>query len=353
MVTIVPCRPADITIRAYDDSLQAGWDDYVYRHPQSSVFHLVAWKCLIEKAFGFEPRYLAAEDNGRLRGVLPLFLVDNWMQGKTLISAPFAVYGGICADDEPTAGALRRAACDLAREQKVQYLELREQWPTFHPDFQRKHLYVTFERELPSDSQELLQSFPRDTRYMVRKGQKNKLRSVLDNSNLNIFYDIYAYSVRQLGTPVFSRGYFRILLDEFGDHCEITTIWHNESPVAAVLSLRFRDSILPYYGGSLLEGRQLAANNFMYWEVMRRAVEQGIRYYDFGRSKLGTGAHAFKTQWGMRERPLPYQFYLVRRKTMPNFSPVNPKFRLGVNLWKRMPQKAANAIGPSLVRLFP
>jgi FemAB-related protein (PEP-CTERM system-associated) len=317
------------------------------------LFHLTAWKRSIERAFGFQARYLAVEEQGTIRGVLPLFLVDNWVQGKSLISAPFAVYGGICADDEGAAETLRTAACELARKEKVQFLELREQRPFSYPDFHCKHLYVTFDRELPSDCRELLQSFPRDTRYMIRKAQKGGLRAVVGNGHLDVLYGIYAYSVRQLGTPVFSRRYFQILLEEFGENCEVTTIWHEEKAIAGVLSFRFRDRILPYYGGSLLEGRQLAANNFMYWEVMRRAAECGIRYYDFGRSKLGTGAYAFKTQWGMQERPLPYQFYLGRRKTMPNFSPVNPRFRLGVNLWKRMPLWAANVLGPRVVRLFP
>lgn len=348
-----PDTATKITVRAYDEGLRTRWDAYVLAHPQGTLFHLTAWKRSIERGFGFQGRYLAAEDKGKLRGVLPLFLIDNFVQGKSLISVPFAVYGGVCADDEETAEALRAAACELARAAGVQYLELREHWPVSYPDFERKDLYVTFGRELPSDGQQLLQSFPRDTRYMIRKAQKSGLRALVDTDRLDVLYAIYAYSVKQLGTPVFSRRYFQILLEEFGDACEITTIWHGEKAIAGVLSFRFRDGIFPYYGGSLREGRQLAANNFMYWEVMRRAAEGGIRQYDFGRSKLGTGAHAFKTQWGMRERPLPYQFYLVRRKTMPNFSPANPRFRLGVNLWKRLPLGAANVLGPRLVRLFP
>jgi FemAB-related protein (PEP-CTERM system-associated) len=353
MSIAAPVHATKSSVRRYDESLRAQWDEYVQRHPQGSVFHLTAWKRCVERAFGFQACYLVAEEQGRIRGVLPLFLIDNFVQGKSLISSPFAVYGGICADDEEAAEALRTAACELARAEGVQYLELREQRQVSYPDFHRKDLYVTFDRELPSDAQQLLQSFPRDTRYMIRKAQKAGLRALVDNDRLDVLYDIYAYSVRQLGTPVFSRRYFQILLEEFGDHSEITTIWHGEKAIAGVLSFRFRNGIVPYYGGSLREGRQLAANNFMYWEVMRRAAECGIRHYDFGRSKLGTGAHAFKTQWGMRERPLPYQFYLVRRRTMPNFSPVNPRFRLGVNLWKRLPLGVATMLGPHLVRLFP
>jgi len=346
--------PRTLEVRqARETELERAWDDYVYRHHSASPFHLTAWKRAIEKTFGFEARYLVTVDQGEICGVLPLFMVHNLLQGRALVSTPFAVYGGICASDQEAGDLLRTAACQMARDERVQYLELREQAPIDDPNFLIKQLYVTFDQELPGTVDRLFQSLPRDTRYMIRKAQKNALHAVVDCGQIDSFYEIYARSVHQLGTPVFSKRFFRILLEEFGEQCEITVVWQRACAVAGVLSFRFRDWILPYYGGSTPEGRQLAANNFMYWEVMRRAVECGIRYYDFGRSKLGTGAYAFKTQWNMRERPLPYQFYLVRRKSMPNFSPVNPRFRLGVSLWKRMPLPVTKTLGPAFVRLFP
>jgi len=159
--------------------------------------------------------------------------------------------------------------------------------------------------------------------------------------------------VRQLGTPVFGKEFFRRLRAEFGDRCETTVVWHGEKAIAGALSFRFRDWILPYYGGSLMEGRRLAANNFLYWEVMKRALERGLQHFDFGRSKMGTGAHAFKCQWNMREYPLPYQYYLAGRKEMPNFSPTNPRFKSAIALWKHLPFSVTKLLGPRLVRLFP
>ena len=347
------CCPAGIKIRAYEDDLRAAWDNYVYQHPGGSLFHLTSWKRVIEKAFGFESRYLVAEDQGHIRGVLPLFLVDNLIQQKSLISTPFAVYGGICSSDDEASNALLRTACQIARDEGVQYLELRERRSTSYQDFLVKQLYVTFDQELPQEAERLLQRFPRDTRYMIRKAQKNGLRTLVDNERLTVFYKIYAHSVHHLGTPVFSKTFFQTLLQEFGDRCEITTVWHGAKGVAGVLSFRYRDWILPYYGGSLLEGRQLAVNNFMYWEVMKRAIENGIRFFDFGRSKLGTGSYLFKTQWNMRERALPYQFFLVRGKTMPNYSPANPRFQLAISLWRAMPFSLTERVGPLVVRLFP
>jgi FemAB-related protein (PEP-CTERM system-associated) len=337
----------------YEDHFRAVWDDYVCQHPLATLFHLTAWKRVIEKTFGFKSRYLFVEEDGKVRGVLPLFLVSSVIQGLTLISTPFAVYGGPCADNEEIARLLRQAACRLAEEEAVQYLELRNRQSSSEPRFHTKELYVSFDLELPSDDEQLMKVFPRDTRYMIRKGQKNGLQAIRDNTQLELFYEIYCRSFHHLGTPVFPRRLFHNFLEEFGRQCELLTVWQGAKALASVLSFRFRDWILPYFGGSLLEGRPVAANNFMYWEVMKQAMAEGVRFFDFGRSKLGSGAYDFKTQWNMQERPLPYQFYLVKRNTMPNFSPANPKFKKAIEIWRAMPFALTKMIGPSVVKLFP
>ena len=142
-------------------------------------------------------------------------------------------------------------------------------------------------------------------------------------------------------------------MDELEDNAEIMVVRKDQTPVAAVMSFRFRNWILPYYGGSTLEGRHYAANNFMYWELLESARQRGIRRFDFGRSKRGTGAYDFKSGWNMRESALPYQFHLVKRQELPNFSPTNPKFSRVIDLWKRIPFPVTKAIGPALVKLFP
>jgi FemAB-related protein (PEP-CTERM system-associated) len=342
-----------VAVRAYEESLRGAWDKYVLNHPAGTFFHLTAWKRVVERCFGFKSCYLIAEEGGTIRGVLPLFLVNNFLQGRSLISTPFATYGGACADSEQIETALSSRAVEMAQQERVQYLELRQQRPIPEPGFVTKELYVTFDLQLPKTAEELQRGFPRDTRYMIRKAEKNGLRAVVDNRQLATFYEIYSRSFHNLGTPVFPRRLFEIIFDEFGEQCELMTVWRESKALASVLSFRFRDWIMPYFGGSLLDGRQFAANNFMYWAVMKRALEMGIRNFDFGRSKLGSGSYTFKTSWNMRERPLPYQFALVQRKTMPNFSPANPKFKLAILVWRSLPFAMTKWLGPAFVHLFP
>ena len=81
---------------------------------------------------------------------------------------------------------------------------------------------------------------------------------------------------------------------------------------------------------------------------MKKSCEAGIKVFDYGRSKQGTGSYSFKKNWGFEPRPLHYQYYLVKAKQVPNVSPTNPKYRLMVNTWRRLPLVMANAFGPMI-----
>jgi FemAB-related protein (PEP-CTERM system-associated) len=184
---------------------------------------------------------------------------------------------------------------------------------------------------------------------MVRKGIQNGLSS-RSNRDMGLLHRVYAESVRNLGTPVYARRYFTILGEAFADSCDVVTIMDAEQVVASVLNFYFRDEVLPYYGGGTALARQRAGNDFMYWEVMRRAAARGCRLFDFGRSKLGTGSFAFKHNWGFEPEPLHYRYHLAPGATIPDVNPLNPKYRLFIAAWKRLPLPVANLLGPPIVR---
>jgi FemAB-related protein (PEP-CTERM system-associated) len=184
---------------------------------------------------------------------------------------------------------------------------------------------------------------------MVRKGIERGLYSSVSR-DVDGLHRVYAESVRNLGTPVFSRRYFRILAEVFGAALDVVTIHDGEQPVAAVMNFYWRDEVLPYYGGGTAAARACHANDFMYWEVMRRAAARGCRLFDYGRSKLGTGAYAFKKNWGFEPAPLHYRFHLAPGAAIPDHNPLNPKYRLFIAAWKRLPLPLANLIGPPVVR---
>ena len=165
------------------------------------------------------------------------------------------------------------------------------------------------------------------------------------------FFALYADNVRRHGTPALARQYFEALQRVFGADCEsLIVVDANGRPVSGVLSFYFRDEVLPYYAGDAVSARDLAANDFKYWELMRRACERGLKVFDYGRSKRGSGSFAFKKNWGFEPQPLHYEYRLYRGKTIPQNNPMNPKYRALIALWRRLPLAVANRIGPHLAR---
>ncbi|MGH8283232.1 MAG: FemAB family XrtA/PEP-CTERM system-associated protein [Gammaproteobacteria bacterium] len=338
----------DCTVKRLVPEDELRWDAFVRASPHASFFHMAAWRRIIEQAFGHSCHYLYAEQAGEITGILPLAQIKSRLFGHALISTPFCVYGGVVARDESVETLLTQAASTLAEELQVDYLELRNRepgcfsWPT-------KDLYVSFRKTISADHAVNLQAIPRKQRAMVRKGMDAGLQ-VRADAGLDEFYAVYAESVRNLGTPVLARKYYFLLKELFAEDCELTVITHHEKPVAAVMSFYFRDEVHPYYGGSIAAGRDLKANDFMYWVVMQRAVERGAKIFDYGRSKRDTGSYHFKKHWGFEPQPLPYAYYLVRAKTVPDISPANKKYSLFIKAWRRLPLPVSRAIGPWIAR---
>ncbi|MFS2002564.1 FemAB family XrtA/PEP-CTERM system-associated protein [Duganella sp. CT11-25] len=327
---------------------RARWDEFVERCPDATFFHRAGWRQVIEEGFGHPTWFMYAETDGRIDAILPLAQVRSRLFGNTLSSLPFCVYGGIAAMHADAAAAVDQAAQQLAARLQVDHLEYRHMRPT-QADWLHKNLYVTFRKPLHADPERNMLAIPRKQRAMVRKGIAGGLSSTQD-ADTSRFFDCYADSVHRLGTPVFSRRYFALLQRVFGDDCEVLCVQQAGRPVCAVLSFRFRDEILPYYGGGGVQARTLAGNDFMYWEVMRRACAQGCTLFDFGRSKYGTGSFAFKKNWGFEPQPLHYDYQLHRGKQLKDVQPLNPRFQLFIKAWRLLPLPVANAIGPHIVR---
>jgi FemAB-related protein (PEP-CTERM system-associated) len=350
--------PAELTIKPYAAACAAAWDDYARRAPAATFCHLFGWARVIERVWGHRPCHLYAERAGAITGVLPLFHVRSRLFGSMLVSTPNAVYGGVAADDAETRAALIAAAKEAATQLQVDYLELRHSRASSEavedPELQRKNLYVAFEHSITADEEALMRSFPRDLRRMIRQGPKHHLAAETGRAELlDEFYEVYATSLRNLGTPVFPKRLFAEFLREFPDASDIVLVRQGAQVAGAVLSFYFRDMVMPYYAGAYPEFYRAGINNFMYWELMRHAAARGCLRFDFGRSKLGTGACAFKRGWGMTERPLPYQYFLVRARHLPDLSPANPKFGLMIKLWQRLPLGVTKLIGPRIVRHLP
>ncbi len=341
-----------LTVKQLDSS-DAGeaerWDAFVADCAGATFFHRAGWQTIIKDVFGHDAYFLYAERNGAIQGVLPLAHVNSLLFGNALVSLPFAVYGGVAASNAAAADTLEAESQTIARRLGVDHLELRNLQPR-HPEWPTQDLYVTFRKELEPEVDANMQAIPRKQRAMVRKGIKHGLRSEIDTT-VDRFFALYADNVHRHGTPAMPKRYFQKLLQVFGKDCEVLTVVDASGrPLSSVLSFYYRDEVLPYYAGDDLSARELAANDFKYWELMRRACERGVKVFDYGRSKRGTGPYSFKKNWGFEPRPLFYEYCLYKRESIPQNNPNNAKYKLLIETWRRMPIGLANWLGPFIVR---
>ena len=336
-------------LQPQDAATAAQWDKFVIACPTATFFHRAGWQNIVRDIFGHDTYFLYVEADGHIQGVLSLGHVNSWLFGNSLISLPFAVYGGVAVLNAEAANALELEAQQIARRLGVVHLELRNvnsrhmEWPT-------QDLYVTFRKEILPQEDANLQAIPRKQRAMVRKGINNGLVSELD-SDVERFFKLYSDNVHRHGTPAMPKRYFEALRAEFATDCDVLTVTASDGrALSSVLSFYFRDEVLPYYAGDEESARALAANDFKYWELMRRSCARGFKLFDFGRSKQGTGSYSFKKNWGFEPKPLHYEYCLYKRDAIPQNNPSNAKYKLLIALWRRMPIGLANWLGPHIVR---
>ncbi|MBC7940128.1 MAG: FemAB family PEP-CTERM system-associated protein, partial [Chitinophagaceae bacterium] len=267
-----------------DTRQAADWDAFVMACPQATFFHRAGWQRILSEVFRHRTHFLYAVTDGRISGVLPLAEVKSFLFGHALTSLPFAVYGGAAAVDTASRLALEQEAHALAQKLGVQHLELRHR-ERLHADWPEQDLYVCFRKPILADEEANMLAIPRKQRAMVRKGIKNGLVSHID-ADAGRFFQLYADNVHRHGTPAMPRRYFDALQHEFGADCEVLTVCGPDGrPLSSVLSFYFRDEVLPYYAGDDEAARDLAANDFKYWELMRRSCARGLKVFDYGRSK--------------------------------------------------------------------
>ena len=320
----------------------------------ATAFHAIAWGEAVTKSTGHDYLPLIAEDaQGSITGFLPLHAVHSPLFGRAMVSAGFAVDGGIIAADDVSAQALGEAGWQLAERYSAPTLELRGGWLPDDPRWTIKSdahagFVAVLVADGPDADQKQLDRVPRKQRAEVRKGLANDLvvrtgASALDREQ---HYAVYAESVRNLGTPVFPRALFEAVLDGLGDNADILTVLHNDVPVASVLNLYHRGTVMPFWGGGVWAARGLRANDIMYYALMNHARRRGCSRFDFGRSKVGSGAFAFKKNWGFEPSPLSYAIRNADGQPPRDVNPLSPKYRLQIALWQRLPLPIANRLGP-------
>lgn len=328
------------------------WDAYVRGHEGGSLYHLLCWRRVIRRAFGSTDHYLYVERGGEIEGVLPLFRRGAAPFSRALVSVPVGVAGGVLARDDEARTLLMKGARALAHREAVDYIEYKSECAVFEELRTKGDLYYTFRQELFPDRESQLKAVPRKARAVIRSAERAGLTWAFNSTDLEPFYDLYALSLRNLGTPMFPKELFIAGLEEL-ENADILTVRQCGRIIGCVMNFYYKDVILPFFAGALPEARDVGINNYLYWVMLETGHTRGYRVFDFGRSKAGTGAFAFKKHFGMMPVALEYQYDLIGAEELPNVNPTNPRYAKAIDAWKRLPVPLTKWAGPLLSRRIP
>ena len=332
----------------------AEWDLFVRAFEGATAYHRFGWKAVFARSFGHPSHYLAAiDDNGGWQGILPLVHMRSRIFGNFLVSLPFVNYGGLLCENEAAAGLLLEEAEKIRRTCGATHVELRHvaRRPENLPTKQHK---VTMVLELAGSTEDLWKAFDPKLRNQIRKAQKSGLHFGRGHLDLiDDFYEVFARNMRDLGTPVYSKQFFRNVMETFPDTTTIVAVLHEGRMIAAGIASWFRGRLEIPWASSIKDYKALCPNHKLYWEAIRFAIEHGFREFDFGRSTPNEGTYNFKKQWGALPIPLNWQYLLDEHGHLPELNPSNPKYRMAIRAWQRLPIPVTKVLGPLIVRNIP
>ncbi|MEX2123365.1 MAG: FemAB family XrtA/PEP-CTERM system-associated protein [Woeseia sp.] len=350
----ISAMPPDSAVAVTDAgaSCMAAWDGYVRGHATASVYHLAAWRELIESVFDRETHYLLAENSGQIRGVLPLVRLKSLLFGDFLVSMPYVSYGGVLADDASTCARLIESATSLGRELDVAHVELRHLADC--TSLPKRLDKVSMRLRLSGDSDTLWNKLGSKVRAQVKRPQKEGAESEIGGEELvEDFYTVFSVKYRDLGVPVYPLTWFRAILQRFPELARVFVVRVAGHPVAASVVIGFNGKLEVPWASSLRSADRYGVNMYLYWSMLKYAEEQGYEIFDFGRSTQGSGTFRFKKQWGAEPVQLYWHYWLRDTQEIPQLNPANPKFQAAVAVWRKLPVWMANRIGPQIVKNLP
>lgn len=344
------CDQISIALLKAEDQ---AWNRYVESNPAASLYHRAEWRDLIHEAFGHECYYFYAHDNnGKIVGILPLVRLNSRFFGDFMVSMPYFNSGGAIANSLSIEQKLIQTANGHAKNIGSDHIEYRD-------SISRDGMPVRSEKvnmilSLPDTHEALWHSFTSKLRSQIRRAQREETQVIIGGAEcLDDFYTVFAHNMRDLGTPVYGKSFFRKILQQFDEHGRIVIVSMGNRPVAAAFLLGYKKNLEIPWASTIKDVNHLSMNMLLYWEVLKFAIKNRYRYFDFGRSSKESGTFRFKQQWGAKPKQCYWHYWLQNGSEIPSLNPNNPKYKLLISLWKKIPVCITKYIGPGIVKNLP
>jgi CelD/BcsL family acetyltransferase involved in cellulose biosynthesis len=332
-------------ISSLDPVADPRWSRFVDRHPRASIFHTGGWLEALQQTYGYRPVALTtAHPDQELRDAVVFCRIETLLSGGRLVSLPFADHCDPLVSSAGTLDAMLKSPhCQLAPRE---YLELRPRTSSLVPpgDLVPCRAFHLHALDLSPSTDELLRSFHRDgVQRKLRRAQRERLVCEEGRSDalLEAFYRLFILTRRRHGLPPQPREWFRNLVRCLGDALTIRVAYKGGRPIACLITLRHRQTLVYKYGASDVRFHNLGGVILLFWSTIEAAKREGLTEFDLGRCDLdNAGLATFKDHWGATRSTLTY----LRR-------PEAAALRLDERVSSRFARKIIAHAPPSLLEL--
>jgi FemAB-related protein (PEP-CTERM system-associated) len=328
------------------------WDNYVRASPDSTIYHLLGLKEAIEETYNAKTIYLLAlNDSKDAVGVLPLVSLRFPWVTDALVSLPYSAYGGALANSDSVVLALLREAESIRIGMGLGSLLTKGLSRTNFEAFTDERIHYSMILDTNRSFEDIWRnSFTPSCRNHCNKAARLGVRIELghDDKTLRDFYGLYVDQQHRHGSPMHGISWFRQLRRHLGHHVLFAVAYLGEDPIVSVCALMYRNRMITNNGGRKAAFSSSGANNLLQCELIRHACASVVEVFDFARSEFGSGAYQFKWSFGARPIRTYYQYAVSPGRRRPTTEPSDPRYKLPVEVWKRLPRFLVRRVGPTI-----
>jgi lipid II:glycine glycyltransferase (peptidoglycan interpeptide bridge formation enzyme) len=289
------------------------WEPFVKRHPHGSVFHSHAWLEALRRTYGYEPiAYTTAGPGHPLQDGAVFCRVESRLTGRRLVALPFSDHCDLLVSGPEDLQVFAEGLEQELQKENWRYIEIRPLHETELANGlgQSSASYSFHQLDLQPDLETLLGNCHRSsTQRKIQRAQREGLvyTEGTDKSFLDGFYRLLVLTRRRHRLPPQPRSWYGNLIKSFGTDLKIRLALKDGRPVAGMLTLRYKDTLIYKNGGSDSRFHNLGAMHLLYWESIQDAKKLGLRTFDLGRSDAEqAGLIKFKSRWGAQQSTLTY-----------------------------------------------
>jgi FemAB-related protein (PEP-CTERM system-associated) len=349
-MTLAACDDSVSAMRVSLDADEAAWRRVAHGVSGAHLAHAPEWARVIKQAYGHDSLCVAGQDDKGRVGLLPAIVVRRPLFGTIVTSMPFLDGGGPCSSSPALATALVETLLGEARRVGADRVELRcaQRLEIAEPPMAHK---VNMVLPLPAEAGQLWQQLGGSVRNQIRKAERAGLSVASGGVELlDAFYEIHVERMRDLGSPVHDRAFFRATLEAFGGQARVVLVRKGATVVGGLVAIAFTDTLVVPWASCLKEHFALCPNMLLYWDTIRAGCAEGFRTFDFGRSTSGSGTYKFKKQWGAVESPLYWYTLPIGRRQIPSPSGDGRAAACLVTLWQHLPLTVTRQVGARVRR---